>query len=92
MLRNSQLVCWMSEICAGSVALQLLTAGLFLLFVWLLAELNVVLPCLILCVCLFDGPLRRAVNAAWTWITALVRAKAVEKTPHTDGRSEGTRS
>lgn len=91
LLRNSKLGCWLSEICADTVALQLLTAGLFLLFVWLLAELHVVLPCLLLCGCLFDGPLRRAVNTAWNWITASVRAKVV-KTLHTDGCSEGTRS
>lgn len=80
-LKNSQLGCWLSEICAGRVALQLLTVGLFLLFVWLLAELHVVLPCFLLCGCLFHGPFRRAVNTIWAWITAPV----VEKVPHTDG-------
>lgn len=80
LLKNSQLKCWLSEICAGRVALQLLTAGLFLLFVWLLAELHVVLPCFLLCGCLFHGPFRRAVNTIWAWIRAVV-----EKVPHTDG-------
>ncbi|KAK7142320.1 hypothetical protein R3I94_011863 [Phoxinus phoxinus] len=85
LLKNSQLGCWLSEICAGRVALQLLIAGLFLLFVWLLAELYVVLPCFLLCGCLFHEPFRRAVNTIWAWITAPVGDKVLEKVPHTDG-------
>jgi len=85
LLKNSQLGCWLSEICAGRVALQLLTAGVFLLFVWLLAELHVVLPCFLLCGCLFNGPFRGAVNTIWAWITAPVGGKLVERVPNTDG-------
>lgn len=90
LLRNSQLSCWLSEVCTGRVALQLLTAGLFLLFVWLMAELHVVLPCLLLCGCLFNVPLRKAVNIIWAWITSPVRYKVAEKAPHTDGCAENT--
>lgn len=85
LLKNSQLGCWLSEICSGRVALQLLTAGLFLLFVWLLAELHMVLPCFLLCGCLFHSSFRRAVNTIWAWLTAPVGDKVVEKVPHTDG-------
>ncbi|KAM9423889.1 uncharacterized protein ACWYII_020824 isoform 2-T2 [Salvelinus alpinus] len=65
-LQTSDLGLWLGSHCPALTNLLLLKVTLWLLLVWILADLHLGLPCFLLAITywLYDGPLRKAVNRA----------------------------
>ncbi|KAK6307632.1 hypothetical protein J4Q44_G00227800 [Coregonus suidteri] len=93
-LQTSDLGLWLGSHCPALTNLLLLKVTLWLILVWILADLHLGLPCFLLALTywLYEGPLRRAVNRARSQLQGRAQAVPENATGTVRWRREAPRS